>query len=340
MGSLDSAIGGWKELGRVTLGSANTNLDVTGLTSKRYLMFLVHALDNGTSCNYNQRVGNGSFDTNTNYALRRSENGAADGTLTSNSSWLAALASRQTDSFSVGYIANLSTKEKLMQIWLTEQNGTAASSVPNRYEGGGKWANTTNVIDRLQQFTTSNNYASGSELVVLGYDPADTHTDNFWQELASDTGDGVKTTLSTGTLTPKKYYWIQAFLKTSSTVNDNLLRVGNGSLDSNTNYAIRRSIDGGTDSTFTSQTHFGMNMAPLYTHVFWNVFIVNVSTRAKLAIEHAVFRNSAGAANAPSRSEQVAKWVNTTNQANIIGIVQGSSVPYQTGSILKVWGAD
>jgi hypothetical protein len=51
----------------------------------------------------------------------------------------------------------------------------------------GKWANTSNPIDDSLNFKRSIKwrFCTGSEVVVLGWDPADTHTSNFWEELAS-----------------------------------------------------------------------------------------------------------------------------------------------------------
>jgi hypothetical protein len=44
-------------------------------------------------------------------------------------------------------------------------------------------------------------------MVVLGWDPADTHTSNFWEELASvDLSGGAATNIDSGTITAKNIY--------------------------------------------------------------------------------------------------------------------------------------
>ncbi|MFM7856740.1 MAG: hypothetical protein ACKO96_33640, partial [Flammeovirgaceae bacterium] len=132
-----------------------------------------------------------------------------------------------------------------------DQNTAGAGTAPDRGEIAGKWANTTNVIDT---FTINNsqgtNWATTSETVVLGYDPADTHSNNFWTELASVNGSGSAGILDSGVFTAKKYLWVQAFLnKTTNNGTDDVLRLGNSTIDLNTSYSSRRSLEGGADGT-------------------------------------------------------------------------------------------
>jgi hypothetical protein len=88
--------------------------------------------------------------------------------------------------FDVSYISNLSTKEKLLINHSVGETVAGAGTAPNRRESVGKWANTSNAVSAVTSVNNqSGDYASGSEVVVLGWDPADTHTSNFWEELAS-----------------------------------------------------------------------------------------------------------------------------------------------------------
>ena len=172
--------------------------------------------------------------------------------------------------------------------------------------------------------------------VVLGWDPADTHTNNFWQELASVTASGSSTNLSSGTISAKKYLWIQLYSEGTSADIDTTFNN-----DTGTNYARRYSIDGGTDGTTTSESRLSNfhNAGRAGEEAFSNWFIINNQSNEKLIICHSIQQNTAGAANAPHRLEIVGKWVNTSNQITEIDF-DSTSGNFGTNTILKVWGAD
>ena len=75
--------GGWKELGRTTLGTAGDDIDVTSLPDKRYYMILMDYRDTGGQINTNMTINN---DTGNNYARRWSTDGGTDSTQTSRDS--------------------------------------------------------------------------------------------------------------------------------------------------------------------------------------------------------------------------------------------------------------
>ena len=72
--------GGWKEIGRTTLGSSGDNISVASLPDKRYLMFLTYNTATGGSAIQRVRLNS---DTGSNYARRNSWDGGADSTATS-----------------------------------------------------------------------------------------------------------------------------------------------------------------------------------------------------------------------------------------------------------------
>jgi len=328
-------IGGWVELGRTTLGSNGDNIDVSSLPDKRYYMVLA----NTTSSGLNRHGLRYNSDTGSNYAWRYSANGAADGTVTSNGRIIIQADNTATDEFSVTYIANKSDKEKLSYSQDVKQIATGATTAPSRMETVGKHAQTSNPISTITLFNSeSGDYASGSECVVLGWDPADTHTNNFWEELASVELGSPGDNLSSGTFSAKKYLWVQVFTKNSGT-NNHAIRF-NG--DSGTNYAYRRNLDGGSDSTeINGSNDASISMSSLGGfNLFSNIFIINSASREKLHISHTVFQNTAGASNAPRRREAVGKWTNTSNQITSILVYNNETGDYDTGSFIKVWGAD
>jgi len=333
----------WKELGRTTLSSAGDSIDVSSFAAKDNLMILCSG--NGTTAGQGHprlRLGNSGIDTGTNYADRHSNNGSSDSTDTSQSFVYVSESDIDHNCLITTFINNISNREKLIINHSVRQASTGAGNTPSRFESVGKWANTSNAITDVEiigHHTASYDFASGSELVVLGCDndEADSGT-NFWQELADVELTSSSTTIDSGTFTAKKYLWIQFYGNQSTGSSDSLLRFNS---DSGSNYARRFSTNGGTDSTSISATSIS-NMAgsecnrdPFYS----NIFIINKSDKEKLVIGELIFAETgAGAGNATARREWVAKWANTS--AQITQSVLTSSSNYDTGSYIKVWGSD
>jgi hypothetical protein len=221
---------------------------------------------------------------------------------------------------------------------------TGAGQAPQRSEVVSKWVPST-ASDTVGKFQMMNggNYANGSEVVVLGWDPTDTHTTNFWEELASvDLTSGASTSLSTGTFTAKKYLWVQIFSKkgTSSTIQPSLKVGTGGTIATGSPYAFRWSNDGASDPT----PSVNLAMCPIAwlgadVH-FSNTFIINNSGNEKLFINHSVANVTAGAGTAPQRVESVGKFANTSGQINIIDLYDWDSRSLSTETIMKVWGSD
>ena len=326
--------GGWKELARTTLGSAGDNIDVSSLGDKRYYMVLTNSIASGGSTDVAMRL---NTDTGSNYASRRSIDGAVDETRTSDTLGIINHFENET-CLGVHYLANVSSKEKLGVGHFGLQGSAGAGNAPRRVENVGKWTNTSNAINAVNLFQNdSGSFDSGSECVVLGWDPADTHTTNFWEELASDEASGSVASLESGTISAKKYLWIQCYIAgtSASTFCETLFNNDTGS-----NYANRGSQNGGTDFTRTSQSD--LNMFESYsntTGAFLNAFIINNSSNEKLGISHSVREATSGAGNAPERDEVVFKWTNTSSQITDISFTPQSGT-INSGSFLKVWGSN
>jgi len=332
---VSGAVGGWVELGRTTLGSAADTISVASLADKRYLMILRNELHTGSSWG----AGRFNSDSGSNYSDRFSTNGGADSTLTSRTQMIDfELPTSGTQGFTTKFVSNLSAQEKLCINQSIGQGTAGAGTAPDRRESVNKWANTSNPINEYSiHQQDSGDFASGSEMVVLGWDPADTHTSNFWEELASVNGDGTSA-FDTGTFTAKKYLWIQAFIDKASVGLNTQFQVGNSTLDTGSNYSRRRNENGGSDETGTSEAY--MNMATYSTKEFHNFFVINNSANEKLFICNSNLSSTAGAANAPNRLEGVYKWANTSNQINRVGVNSGNTVTLSSSSQIKVWGAN
>jgi hypothetical protein len=323
-------IGGWVELARTTAGGGGSDVVVSSLSDKRYYMVL-SSWTMSTNAQSRWRFNN---DTGTNYAGRVSSNGGADSTVTSQ----VAIPYNNpgfdlTPHWNVGYIANRSANEKLWINHQMNQNTAGATNAPGRQEQACKWSNTSNAINEIRLNSSAGTYNSGSELVVLGWDPADSHTNNFWEELASVSGTNVAS-LDTGTITAKKYLWIQIVAQNVNPGENYGLQF-NG--DSGSNYSFRLSPNGTAEVTLTSYEKCLLNYSFSDVPTFTNIFVINTSANEKLVIAHGVSQNTTGATNVPQRLEWASKWANTS--AQITDIQTAQSAGNITGE-MKVWGAD
>ena len=326
------SVGGWVELGRTTLGSANADITVSSLADKRYYMVLCNSLVTTNSAFVMKFNG----DSGSNYASRRQENGGADATSVSRTNTiLCDVTSKEL--FSVGYIANKSDKEKLMYTNAIAGNEIGAGTTPDRFESANKWANTSNAISSINLNNISTTNPTGSEMVVLGWDPADTHTTNFWTELSNVTLGADGDTLSSGTITAKKYLWGQAFIRTKTGVTTTDIRF-NG--DTGYNYSKRKSFAGGAEELSNSENRINVGGIDADNPSFINFFIINNSANEKLVMFHSVFSTPTGAGYAPYRIEGVGKWANILNQITEINFVNTGAGDYELGSKLIIWGSN
>ena len=331
--------GGWKELGRHTLGSALDVIDVTSLADKRYYMFLLDAQPTGViDSGYRLNTDAGS-----NYVWRQSTDGAGDTTDVNSNNINGDAGSPSGSSFSVGYVANLSAKEKLLMSHNTSFSTAGAGTAPNRMETVGKHAQTSNPVTAIGSTNFgAGSYNTGAELVVLGWDPADTHTSNFWEEL-DDVSWTSGTGITTSAFTAKKYMWFQGYIVSGAAGSNMSMRVGNTTIDTGSNYALRESENGATDGTLTSTSVALNHNTPSIDNGeigFVNGFVINNSANEKLMIIHSSSSNTAGAATSPDRVETVTKWANTSAQMNILQLFTSAGTGNPTAGQIKVWGSD
>ena len=328
-----AGIGGWVELGRSTLGSAGDTMEVTGLADKRYLMLLSHRIASG-SMQISQRFNS---DSGTNYSSRWANDGASDSSHNTKN-FMNNYVGWNTTEFNVSYVANLAGKEKLMIGQTIADRGSGAGTANSRKESVHKWANTSNAISEINMNNIeTGSLDTGSELVVLGWTPDDTHTSNFWEELASVELSSASDDISSGTFDAKRYLWIQGYIKQDESTASNMRMQFNG--DTGSNYAERQSTNGGSDTTGVNADHIPTSDGGKFGN-FFNAFIINNSSNEKLAIVHGTSVNTEGAGTAQSRREIVGKWANTSSQITSCRIFRTVGGQFQSSTILKVWGAD
>lgn len=329
----------WVELGRTTLSSTGDTIDVTGLTAKPYMMVLHHTLKSGGT-GFEARM-NFNDDSGSNYCVRHQSNGGSDSTRL-NDPTIFFYRSNNGDPayFGVGTINNIADQEKL-GILHSVQSGTAgAGNAPSRREHAMKWANTSDQITSVKFSNTdaSSDYAVGSEVVVLGYDPADTSGSSKWEELANVTATSG-TTISSGTFTAKKYLMFDLYFNAQGSGGQPKLQVGNSTIDTGSNYATRRSSNGGADGTLTSDSILYPYSGGQNTSWYIKGFIINKSDEEKLFIMECSEQTTAGAGNVPTRCETVGKWANTSNQINIMQFTSHNSITISNAK-LTIWGFD
>jgi len=106
------------------------------------------------------------------------------------------------------------------------------------------------------------------------------------------------------------------------------------------NYAVRRSINGGTDSTNTQRNGDNAYITDVRANPHFNVtYFVNVSSGEKLWINNNVHQNSAGAGTATQREEGVGKWANTSDAISQFDYHCWNGT-YASGDNISVLGSD
>lgn len=330
--------GVWTEVGRTTLGVAGDSILVTGLPNKRYYQVLTSLLPTGGNTTGRIRLGNTTIDSGTNYAQRISINGGADGTNATQPRWQGSAFSTPTPHFQNYYISNLSANEKLGIGHAMIQNTAGAANPPQRSEWAQKWTNAVNPIERIETLNDqAGSYDIGSEMVVLGWTPTDTHATsaNFWEDL-TDASFVSGTTITTPTFPVRRYLWIQGWT-TNTLVANTRLKFGNATIDNSANYASRDSRNGGADSTVASINEILIGRgSPTSNLDFYNIFVINRSTSEKLVIAHTQRSFGSGGGTAPQRQETVGKWVNTVNPIDIVRF--DTEVNDYTDGQIRVWG--
>lgn len=155
----------WQEIARTTLSGAGDTITVSSIPARKYLQIRIKAIQSGSIGGNIQFNG----DTSTNYA-RRNVVQTTVTTDTSASSWVFNNNTGSENFYTVIEIDNISAQTK-QGIATTNQGNASASANPTYIQSMGKWANTSAQITSLVvNNTSSGDFATGSEVVVLGHD--------------------------------------------------------------------------------------------------------------------------------------------------------------------------
>ena len=338
--SSGGSVGSWKELDRNILLSPNTEIDITGLPTKQYYMVIRHTLGRNASIS-----SNGGYELNAdggaNYAIRRAyigDTGSTDVNFNDLDLW----DTNNDQNFAVEYFSNVTGQEKLFYSQNLNSNVGGSSTAPFPVGITGKWANTTDAINQITLKTLSvQTWNTGSQVIVLGYDPTDTHTDtdNFWQELASvDLSGGTADDINSGTFAAKNYLCVQTFMELDGGVNT---ITGNCTFngDTGTLYSRSRSNNGAARSSGTDETSIDVRGGESKNR-FDTMYISNRTVKEKLVNGNLIAAGS-GASTAPDSTIYGAKWDNSAAQVTQINFENIDALgSYGVNSFMKVWGHD
>lgn len=151
-----------------TLTTTSDTITISDQTSTKFNQTICHTIQTTSNIRMATRVGNGSIDTGSNYANRSSENGGADGTATSQT-YHKNSGSVASDMFVINYAVNIATEEKLFISFNNVEFTAGAGNIPQRMESVGKWANTSNQFDNIQNYNDqAGDYTTGSNLSAIG----------------------------------------------------------------------------------------------------------------------------------------------------------------------------
>ena len=173
----------------------------------------------------------------------------------------------------------------------------------------------------------------GSTSVGGASDPVN----NSWKEIGRTTLGSAGDDITVSSFTAKDNLMI--LCSTISTGNiDGALRFNT---DTGSNYAIRRSENGGSDATGTSQAKLILDRghAAYPNNTFSVSNMNNISAQEKLVIGHSIAGVN-GAGTAPDRTEMTGKWANTSAQVTSVTCNNSDSGSWDTGSEVVVLGCD
>ncbi|HSX00034.1 MAG TPA: hypothetical protein VLH38_03290 [Patescibacteria group bacterium] len=164
---IDFSSGIWgEEIGRTTLASAGDLMTVSSLPARKYLKIIVSAILTG-STSVEMRFNN---DSGTSYARRFSANGGTDTAEASQTAMVLTTTEGGANVFAEVEVINIATKEKTA-IGHAVSGSSGAGSNPTRWDSANKWANTADLINRIDIINPgTGDFAIGSEVIILGHD--------------------------------------------------------------------------------------------------------------------------------------------------------------------------
>ena len=304
----------WERLAHVALSGAGDTIDSGTFTAKKNMKVIIHTIASGTilpTLKFNN-------DSGSNYANRYNSDESSETTQTSQTSIQIDAISGSFNQFHTMYITNVETKEKLLINEMIGANTAGAGNAPRRSENVAKWANTSSQITSIQVVNAgSGDFDTGSYITVFGAKQAATAN-----------------VITVSDLAAKKHLMIQAKIKGG---NGNTFTFNN---DTGNNYTHRYSNNGGSDGTQTSRANLWSYYDGSDTTKFTTLYVLNEASKEKLVITDNVSAVGTGAGTAPTRTETVGKWTNTSNQITRVDVGTFTTDGIEEGSEVTVYGTD
>ena len=304
----------WERLAHVALSGAGDTIDSGTFTAKKNMKVIIHTIASGTilpTLTFNN-------DSGSNYANRYNSDESSETTQTSQTSIQIDAISGSFNQFHTMYITNVETKEKLLINEMIGANTAGAGNAPRRSENVAKWANTSSQITSIQVVNAgSGDFDTGSYITVFGAKQAATAN-----------------VITVSDLAAKKHLMIQAKIKGG---NGNTFTFNN---DTGNNYTHRYSNNGGSDGTQTSRANLWSYYDGSDTTKFTTLYVLNEASKEKLVITDNVSAVGTGAGTAPTRTETVGKWPNTSNQITRVDVGTFTTDGIEEGSEVTVYGTD
>lgn len=362
---LVTAGGGWKELDRLTYTGSDVNtLDVSGFAEKKYLM-VIYAMH----INIDQMEGDcwragtsGSLDAGTNkYSSQvfKYDNGSI-------SSWKQINKTKADfwgyhpdegsghPHLAVQYIANPDGNNKVGYT-------TSCGSYQGALNSGGfaSYGKSTQVYAETDPMDTvglwsntgwNGRFGSGSEIIVLGYDPTDTHTNNFWGEIGTQRLGTDGDTLEVGNFDKKKYLWVQAYLTADA---NNTMKASfefsnedTNTYDQNGYYSWLYGRNGELTSNIATSRRDNQNLVRMtdgFRYGSFNMFIYNESGKQKKFFWSLTGSSNSTGTGAGQFYEEGWGFLDNGVSGQITKMKfnqHTSSVSFDEDSLVTVWGAD
>lgn len=158
----------------------------------------------------------------------------------------------------------------------------------------------------------------------------------WYHEIARTTLSSAGDTISVTSIPARRHLKIIATILPTGGTNSTTVRFNN---DSANNYTIRGSVNGGADSTATSQS-FCVSSDVSASYRKLEIEITNIAAQEKIVVAEEGYFSTAGAGTAPSRRESVSKWVNTADQISRVDFINTGTGDYAIGSEVIVLGHD
>ena len=162
-----------------------------------------------------------------------------------------------------------------------------------------------------------------------------------WGKLTTKTAD-ASTSFTTDVFGTNPFVQLLSNVVSASGQIQPRYRIGSTTVDTGSNYAWSESTNGAKPDTTSVSTSVLVNGLLADVNSLNVGYAINIATEEKLIMDFCVEAGAVGAGTAPDRKEFVGKWVNTSNQFDIVNISRNAGGPTfdTTYTNLSVLGSD